>query len=141
MRTESYQYSLVEPMMLFYQMLGQVIVQYNLPIPGIMREGMFYPDINPYPFMNAMVETYFEKADSALGITEEVLYPRPCYDSLMGWRIPQVYWESICREVFNSINHVLVSLLPAYRQDASTNVRAGLTETDDLLLQITHYDV
>lgn len=127
--------------MLLHQMLSTVIVQNSLPVPGIMQNGWFYPDINPYPFMNAMIETYFEKADSALGIIEEVAYPRPCYDSLAGWGVPQHYWESICREVFNSINHALVTFLPAYRQDDSTSVRAGVTETDDLFLSITHYDV
>lgn len=141
MRREMFQYSMVEPMMLLHQMLGQMVMQYSLPIPGFVRDGMFYPDINPYPFMNAMIETYFEKADSALGIIEEVAYPRPCYDSLSGWGVPEAYWESMCREVFNSINHALLSVLPAYRQDDSTNVRAGLTDTDDLLLCITHYDI
>jgi hypothetical protein len=141
MRREMFQYSMVEPMMLLHLMLGQMVMQYSLPIPGFVRDGMFYPDINPYPFMNAMIETYFEKADSALGIIEEVAYPRPCYDSLAGWGVPEAYWESMCREVFNSINHALLSVLPAYRQDDSTNVRAGLTDTDDLLLCITHYDI
>ena len=141
MRRETYQFSYVEPIMVLHQMLGHVIMKYSLPISGMMRDGWFYPDINPYPFMNAMTESYFEKTDSALGISEEVKYPKHCYESLSGWGVPPIYWESICREVFNSITHALQSVLPEYRPDDSTTLQYGITEVDDLMLTISHYDV
>jgi hypothetical protein len=139
MRKETYYFSIIEPIMLLHHMVGMVITKYNLPISGIMRDGHFYPDINPYPFMNAVIASYFEKKSTALeGITENA-YPKDCYESLAGWGVPQIYWASICREVFNSLVHSLQSVIPDYKQDDSTFVQFGIADTDDLMLWITHY--
>jgi hypothetical protein len=140
MQRETYQFSMLEPIMLLYQMLGHVVVQYSLPIQGTMRDGLFYPDINPYPFVSSLVSAYFEPPPpSVLSDIAEAQYPQSCYTELSAWGVPPIYWTSFCREVFNSIVYALLSVLPNYRQDEMTQVQWGLTDMDDLLLTICHY--
>jgi hypothetical protein len=139
MYQESHYISLVEPILTLQSLIGQVVAKYNLPISGMLRDGYFYPDINPYPFMEAIVSSYFEKKSVALESISGSAYPQSCYECLKGWGIPQPYWDPICREVFNMIFHTFLSILPSYRQDDSTTVQFGIADTDDLMLWITYH--
>lgn len=140
MRKESYYIAFVDPIMALHRNLGQMIVRYSLPIPGYMTEGWFYPDINPYPFMNALTSAYFERKSVALTCIAGNAYPPDCYTSLQGWGVPQIHWDALCRDVFHLIDHAFQSVLPVFPQDDSTSIEFGITENDDVLLWITYYD-